>query len=117
MQSHLFVFYLWFIAVNEIWGTFVVSASERKYERSRKLNEEMDTQLFNNTDFVQNKRCRTMRRAHKVKPGVSWGTMNREQQDLWIKLNCDQFFCKPHQLAGKGIYKCISLEPTEKIEV
>lgn len=62
---------------------------------------------FEGIDLFTRKECRALRRKHRVKPGTSWGTMTKEQQDHWIEINCDQFFCEPHQLAGKGVYKCI----------
>jgi hypothetical protein len=51
-----------------------------------------------------------MRKQHRVIPGTSWGSMNKEQQDEWISLRCDEFFCEPHRLAGKGVYTCIPLK-------
>jgi hypothetical protein len=32
--------------------------------------------------------------------------MTKQQQDQWLSLQCDDFFCEPHELAGKGIYTC-----------
>ena len=58
--------------------------------------------------------CRQLHKKHKVNPGESWGTMDKSQQDEWISWNCDQFFCQPHQLAGKGIYKCVPLVKNNK---
>jgi hypothetical protein len=114
MEYHgmIVLFSLCILLFSEVWDV-----SARKSGNGRKLNEEMESQLFNKTDFFQTKRCRNLRKTHKVRPGVSWGSMNRELQDLWIKMKCDQFFCKPHQLAGKGIYNCVPLEPTEPVEV
>ena len=70
--------------------------------------------ISSDSRLKRRKQCRQMRRQHKVIPGTSWGSMNREQQDLWISLQCDEFFCEPHRLAGKGVYKCIPLpqDPT-----
>ena len=36
--------------------------------------------------------CEGMRREHKVRPGVSWGTLSQAQQHTWTSLDCDQFF-------------------------
>lgn len=55
------------------------------------------------------RQCRQLRRVHQVVPGRSWGNMTKQQQDQWLSLQCDDFFCEPHELAGKGIYKCIPL--------
>ncbi len=60
--------------------------------------------------------CRQLHKKHKVNPGQSWGTMDKAQQDEWISWNCDQFFCQPHQLAGKGIYKCVPLAKNDKFK-
>jgi hypothetical protein len=93
-----------------------IYSSERKLEDS--MNNEFEKGINsplpgNSTLFFQKKQCKNLRKAHRVKPGVSWGTLTRQQQDLWVKLNCDKFFCQPHKLAGKGIYECVPLEKTE----
>jgi hypothetical protein len=41
--------------------------------------------------------------------------MTKQQQDQWLSLQCDDFFCEPHELAGKGIYKCKPL-PADVIQ-
>ena len=61
------------------------------------------------------RQCRQLRRMHQVVPGRSWGTMTKQQQDQWLSLQCDDFFCEPHELAGKGIYKCQPL-PADVIQ-
>lgn len=58
------------------------------------------------------KECKTLRRKYLVKPGVSWGEMNEEQQKLWMAMRCDQFFCKPDRMEGRGVYKCIPIANT-----
>jgi hypothetical protein len=50
--------------------------------------------------------CKALHRTHKVRPGISWGSMGRAQEERWMNLHCDRFFCKPHEQEGKGIYKC-----------
>ncbi len=54
--------------------------------------------------------CKTMFKKYKVKPGSSWGSMNVEQQNKWMSLRCDAYFCKPDKLESKGVYKCIELK-------
>lgn len=38
--------------------------------------------------------CRVFRREYLARPGKSWGMMDSAQQDEWIKLKCDDFFCE-----------------------
>ena len=60
------------------------------------------------------KLCRYLAKTHDVKPGVSWGSLSKTQQNKWMAINCDQYFCKPNALAGKGVYRCIPLTRTSK---
>jgi hypothetical protein len=39
-------------------------------------------------------------------PGTSWGSMDKARQDEWLRLACDKYFCQPHALRGRGVYKC-----------
>jgi len=50
--------------------------------------------------------CRELYTKHKVRPGVDWGTLSTAQQDEWMAQKCDEFYCQPHKLAGRGIYRC-----------
>jgi hypothetical protein len=54
--------------------------------------------------------CKTLHQKYKVKPGSSWGDMNVEQQNKWMYLRCDAYFCKPDKLESKGVYKCVALK-------
>lgn len=51
-------------------------------------------------------RCRELRNVKGVVPGKSWGKLTKALQNEWMDQKCDQYFCKPHRLEGKGIYKC-----------
>ena len=62
------------------------------------------------------KLCRYLAKTYDVKPGVSWGTLSKPQQDKWMSVNCDQYFCKPNTMAGKGVYRCIPLTRKEKLD-
>ena len=53
-------------------------------------------------------RCKTLYKSHGVVPGQSWGTMNEDQQQEWLGLECDLIFCKRDSRMGRGIYKCQS---------
>jgi hypothetical protein len=50
--------------------------------------------------------CRAVRQEQGVVPGKSWGRLPKVQQSEWMAQRCDRYFCKPHRLEGKGIYKC-----------
>ena len=62
------------------------------------------------------KECRQMRKRFRVKPGTSWGSLSTKQQDYWMKLGCDQFFCEPNNLAGRGVYRCIPLQGSKNFD-
>ena len=51
---------------------------------------------------------------HRVRPGVSWGTLEKKLRRAWIDRGCDAFFCEPNDRAGRGVYKCAPL-PAAKI--
>ena len=52
---------------------------------------------------VHNK-CANLHREHGVVPGQSWGTMSLEQQNIWMTLHCDNLYCEPNPLEGKGTH-------------
>jgi hypothetical protein len=51
-------------------------------------------------------RCKALYRNFGVVPGESWGTMDEEQQQEWLGLECDLVYCKRDRRMGRGIYKC-----------
>jgi hypothetical protein len=58
--------------------------------------------------------CKQEAKKHGVIFGQSWGTMlDLTEQQKWITLNCDQYFCATHPLAGTGIYKCERLKESQ----
>jgi hypothetical protein len=50
--------------------------------------------------------CLKLLKNGKVTPGTSFGSLNDEEIAKWLSMQCDQYLCKPHPLAGKGIYTC-----------
>jgi hypothetical protein len=65
------------------------------------------TANFNNPLSTINQNCRTpVGEINKyfVKPGQSWGLLNTKLQNLWIELHCDNYYCTPHALEGKGAH-------------
>jgi hypothetical protein len=76
------------------------------------ISGELSSNLTTDSDFDRvslKKLCRQWKRKHQVNPGVSWGTLSTLQQDKWMKYRCDQFFCEPNEMEGKGVYRCIPL--------
>ena len=59
--------------------------------------------------------CNHMAKRHKVQPGINWGTLTSTQQTKWMEINCDQYFCQQHPLAGKGTYKCVPLTRNKNV--
>jgi len=51
--------------------------------------------------------CRCMKSIHGVTPGKSWGTLKTREQKEWVDRACDDFFCEPNKLKGRGSYDCI----------
>mmetsp|Transcript_13507 Transcript_13507/g.16090 ORF Transcript_13507/g.16090 Transcript_13507/m.16090 type:complete len:315 (+) Transcript_13507:63-1007(+) len=54
--------------------------------------------------------CRSVHKRYNVLPGKSWGTLSKQQQKDWMNNRCDQFFCEPHAMEGRGVYKCTPLK-------
>ena len=53
--------------------------------------------------------CQVHHERHKVRPGVSWGTLSKQKRQEWMTRECDVYFCEPHEKAGRGVYKCVPL--------
>lgn len=53
--------------------------------------------------------CRKMRIKYEVVPGKSFGKLPFHLHAQYLSAKCYEHFCKPHPLAGKGIFslKCI----------
>jgi len=58
--------------------------------------------------------CKAVKRDNRVKPGSSWGSLNKAGQADWIRRKCDRFFCAAHVKAGRGTYKCNPLIAIEE---
>ena len=50
--------------------------------------------------------CTSMNEKYGIISGISFGTLPNTYHHGYLKMNCDEFFCKPHPLRGKGSYKC-----------
>ena len=64
--------------------------------------------------------CVSAKHKFNILPGESFGALpSNLQLEYMNKYDCDEFFCKPHALRGKGVYKCdpVSLENASNIEV
>jgi hypothetical protein len=61
------------------------------------------------TWYKRKMQCKTMKNKFNVRPGTSWGSMTASQQEYWMKIRCDVFFCKADKKQGRGSYNCISL--------
>jgi hypothetical protein len=101
-----------------------LSSSFRKYKQKHDNNENNeliygDDSIVNNEnskeDDTRQSKCNTLTTKHKVVPGISWGSLTKKQEKIWMHLKCDEFYCEPNQLAGRGIYKCIPLSNKNRI--
>lgn len=54
--------------------------------------------------------CVNMRDTYNIIPGQSFGSLPQHMHAKYLKAACHRFFCKPHPLAGKGVYKCEPLD-------
>ena len=62
------------------------------------------------TVSVGNKQyCFDMRSKYKVQPGRSFGNLPKELHVEYLAARCYRYFCEPHNMAGKGVFKCIPL--------
>jgi hypothetical protein len=51
--------------------------------------------------------CFNMKSRYSITPGQSFGTLPRVMHELYLKAQCDQFFCQPNH--GRGKFKCVPL--------
>lgn len=65
-----------------------------------------ETKSTSNDDY-----CQALKLRHSVTPGQSWGTLTKKQQSAWMQHRCDQYYCKPNRMEGRGAYKCSPLSP------
>ncbi|RYG97258.1 hypothetical protein EON65_53160 [archaeon] len=63
------------------------------------------------TDEASEKKwCFDMRDKYSIIPGKSFGTLPVKEHSTYLKASCYRFFCKPHELAGKGVFECEPLD-------
>ena len=63
------------------------------------------------SDITNNRRmkCTAFKDKYKVVPGRSFGILPTQLHEVFLSLRCDEFFCQPHPMAGKGVYDCVPL--------
>jgi len=54
--------------------------------------------------------CITMNKKYEIIPGMSFGKLTVPYQKGYLKMDCDEFFCKPHPKRGRGSYTCEPLD-------
>ena len=57
-------------------------------------------------DQQQRQWCIEMRHKYNILPGKSFGNLPFHQHEAYLRAKCFRFFCKPHPLAGKGVFDC-----------
>ena len=45
---------------------------------------------------------------------LSLSLSSSNEQDEWLQRKCDKYFCKPHRLSGRGLYRCAPLDTDPK---
>jgi hypothetical protein len=95
------------IQIKKVDNSSAMHLATRKSDGSSSANEAAQVM-----DAATGRRyCKQQAHKHKVVFGESWGTLlNPDEQQLWIKHNCDQSFCAKNDLAGRGIYKCVPIQ-------
>lgn len=90
----------------------VVANNIHDYSNTNTLNDKksIDTnKTLSDNEYVK-RYCNHLRMKYHVLPGKSWGSMDNIKQNTWILNRCDQYFCQPNKLEGRGIYHCIPLK-------
>ena len=111
--SFLFLIVLCFIH-NINYSNSAIEIDKDNVFSKTPVNSHRNTSIENNhkvsnTSDHNKRHCKHLLTKYHVKPGRSWGTMNKVKQDLWLLKRCDQYFCQPNQLEGRGIYQCIPI--------
>jgi hypothetical protein len=57
--------------------------------------------------------CFEARMNYDIIPGKSFGKLPFSEHNRYLRARCYRFFCKPHPMAGKGVFDCEPLETTE----
>lgn len=73
----------------------------------RSLRSSQDVKLEEDREY-----CFEAKRKYNILPGKSFGTLPYEQHAPYLRARCHRFFCKPHPMAGKGVYECEPLTET-----
>lgn len=50
--------------------------------------------------------CFRTRNKYNIVPGKSFGSLPQHMVHKYLLAECFRFFCKPHPLAGKGVFEC-----------
>ncbi len=57
--------------------------------------------------------CIEARMNYDIIPGKSFGKLPFSEHNRYLRARCYRFFCKPHPMAGKGVFDCEPLETAE----
>eukprot|EP01038_Epipyxis_sp_PR26KG_P004962 gene4962-6937_t len=47
-----------------------------------------------------------MKLKYNIEPGKSFGKLPNHLHEQYLSAKCYRYFCKPHPLAGKGVFDC-----------
>jgi hypothetical protein len=62
-----------------------------------------------NNELESKSWCQKMKVAYHIQPGQSFGELPSSKHKEYLDHKCYRFFCKPHPLAGKGVFPCEAL--------
>lgn len=59
--------------------------------------------------------CFAAREKYGIVPGKSFGSLPFNEHNTYLRARCYRFFCKPHALAGKGVFECEPLPDSQTL--
>ncbi len=54
--------------------------------------------------------CVDIRTTFDIVPGKSFGKLPFSMHEAYLQAKCYRYFCKPHPMAGKGVFDCVPLD-------
>ena len=89
----------------------LASMESSQARKSRDLSTNTTNSATSNS---RRNKCFAFKDKYKVIPGRSFGLLPTQLHEVFLALRCDEFFCEPHPMAGKGSYDCVQLAQVHK---
>ncbi len=82
---------------------------------SSPLSSPLSSPVFGLSTAERKEWCNKMVLKYHIIPGMSFGDLETSKHAKFLSYDCDEFYCKPHELRGKGVYKCDPLDSKSNI--